>query len=502
MTKQDPYEIDGLERKKAHRFPWIRAGFFVGILALAIFPFTPIGERALRAVKRMMEARQPVAATDEDDIRRQAEAQLRAEYESRMAELEQQLASMHEASEADDQESEEEVLLPPINEHTTDVGGDVRKLRSDITLKTQVEIKQGDRAMEERHNDDAYMAAYTLSVRVPKASTTLDELETVSPGIGETLVGMDELLERAEVSRWFYQLYENKTERLKKKSTQLTELLSRHNFYDCETMLNMRHPETGRRVFLLQAEMDVVSDGSDGDRLPQMPDKIVNSTYYQPFTSYGWPKQTRTPNPMIAGWKKRIGNAKRELADSSTSAERKRWLRGRLDYLKRGVEDMKHRSFLIAEHDPFIVMPVNLITASGDPYAPRVGDYAVVIYDGVIYPTIVGDGGPSFKVGEASLRMARQLNERASPYSRPVSDLTVTYLVFPNSREKKKVPPDYAHWRERCGELLQEIGGLAEGVELFEWKDTLAPEAEPPEEEVEEKNDAEASADGEETPED
>src|SRR5690606_32803914 len=112
------------------------------------------------------------------------------------------------------------------------------------------------------------------------------------------------------------------------------------------------------------------------------------------------------------------------------------------------------------EYDPFIVIPVNLITASGDPFAPRVGDYAAVVYGSKIYPAIVGDGGPTFKVGEASLRMARELNPKASPYSRPVSDLKVSYVVFPNSREPRREPPDYVKWRDRCQALIDEIGGL------------------------------------------
>ena len=176
---------------------------------------------------------------------------------------------------------------------------------------------------------------------------------------------------------------------------------------------------------------------------------------------------------MVAGWERRIGNANRELAESGTTAERKTWLRNRIKYLKRGIEDMKYRSFLIAEYDPFIVIPVNLIKASGDPYAPKPGDYAVVVYGDKLYPSIVGDGGPTFKVGEASLRMAKQLNKNASPYSRPVSDLTVTYVVFPGSREKKKGPPDYDKWRDECGKLIDEIGGLGNGSELFRWENLL-----------------------------
>jgi hypothetical protein len=97
----------------------------------------------------------------------------------------------------------------------------------------------------------------------------------------------------------------------------------------------------------------------------------------------------------------------------------------------------------------------------------------VVIYDKKMYPVIVGDGGPTFKAGEASLRMAKEINPRATPYNRPVSDLKVTYLVFPNSRDEVRSAPDYEKWRKRCEELLGEIGGIGEGYSLHTWVDTF-----------------------------
>ena len=247
--------------------------------------------------------------------------------------------------------------------------------------------------------------------------------------------------------------------------------------YDCETILQFRTPG-GRPVFFMQAEMDVVSDGSDGDRLPTMPDEIVNSSYYQPYTSYGWPKKSETANPMVAGWEKRLAGGEKELADKATTAERKSWLKARIAFLKRGIADLKSRSFLIAEYDPFIVIPTNILN-SNDPFAPKPGDFAVVVHGTKLYPAIVGDGGPTFKVGEASLRMARELNPKASPYSRPVSDLKVSYLVFPGSRDAEKGPPDYEKWRQRCHELIAEVGGLGEGRELHLWQDLL-PKPVPP----------------------
>ena len=358
------------------------------------------------------------------------------------------------------------VLTPPD-------GTDIRKLSKGINLKVVFDSEEGGVASEERLDDEAYVAEYTLRVRLPRAATTIEELSKGNPDLGTLVPGLKDLLPKASVSAWYRQVYANKTARLKAKVGRLDELITRHNFYDCETMLNLRHEGTGRRVFLLQAEMDVVSDGSDGDRLAAMPDEIVNSTHYQPFTSYRWKKTGSTPNPMIAGWEQRIENANQELANPGTPAARKKWLNDRLKMLRTGIADMKAASFLIAEYDPFIVIPTNMVQDRRDPYAPNIGDFAVVIYQKTLYPAIVGDAGPTYKVGEASLRMAKEINANSSPYRRPVSDLTVTYLVFPRSADSPKRAPDYAHWRQRCQELLEEIGGLGEGIDLYEWRDLL-----------------------------
>ena len=179
---------------------------------------------------------------------------------------------------------------------------------------------------------------------------------------------------------------------------------------------------------------------------------------------------------MIAGWEKRIGNAREELGQPGTSDARKSWLGARIEMLETGIADMKFASFLIAEYDPFIVIPVNIVTDRRDPYAPNIGDFAIVLHGRTAYPAIVGDAGPSYKVGEASLRMAREINSNASPYSRPVSDLTVTYLVFPRSGDDPKGAPDFEHWQQRCEGLVAKIGGFGEGGQLHQWRDLLSEE--------------------------
>ncbi len=349
----------------------------------------------------------------------------------------------------------------------------IRSLSKGINLKVVFEAEEGELASMERDDGDSYLAEYSLKVRMPRPATSLSEVALTSPHLMELFPGLRDMIPQGKVSAWYRQLYANKSARIKSDIGRLSEILSRHNFYDCETILNLRSEATGQRLFMMQAEMDVVSDGSDGDRLPQMPDAIVNSTNYQPFTSYRWRKTGSTPNPMIAGWETRIGNAKKELEDPSVGKDRAAWLRNRMKMLEAGVADMKFASFLIAEYDPFIVIPTNIVKDRRDPYAPNIGDFAIVVHGRVAYPAIVGDAGPTYKVGEASLRMAREINANATPYSRPVSDLTVTYLVFPRSADDPKGAPDYERWRARCEELINKVGGLGEGVELHQWRDLL-----------------------------
>lgn len=479
MSKPDPHHIEGLDRQSKRGFPWLGASSLILAVGGVSFLFTPAGQRLFHEEKP--DAAGPVVTrADAEDIERQFEARHRQEVERLEAEFQQEREALKKqldeaAKRPGEQAADPE---PPLSAHTAQSGGDVRTLRSGIPFKSEVKVEKGGIASKERKDGDSYVAEYTLKLRLPEPSKTLEQLQTVNPKLGTLLPGLPAMMEKAAVSRWFFELYDNKTKRVRQDANRLNELLTKHNYYDCETILNLSHPQSGRKVFLLQAEMDVVSDGSDGDRLASMPDEIVNSTHYQPFTSYGWPKKTSTANPMVAGWEKRIEGANKELADSKTTAERKSWLRERIKYLKRGIEDMKARSFLIAEYDPFIVIPVNLLGAS-DPYAPKVGDYAVVVHGEKIYPAIVGDGGPTFKVGEASLRMAKEINRRASPYSRPESNLVVTYLVFPGSREETKGPPDYEKWRSRCEELLKDVGGVGPGVELHRWQNLL-PDAAPP----------------------
>ena len=104
------------------------------------------------------------------------------------------------------------------------------------------------------------------------------------------------------------------------------------------------------------------------------------------------------------------------------------------------------------------------------------GDYCVVAYQKMLYPAIVGDVGPSDLIGEASLRICKEINVKSTSENRPVSDLKVTYIVFPGTAEKYDTP-NLAHWHDRCEKLLGEIGGHA--GDLFTWEDLTKPKTPP-----------------------
>jgi hypothetical protein len=280
---------------------------------------------------------------------------------------------------------------------------------------------------------------------------------------------MPGLTESARVSPYFEKLYKNKIEYVRDRLNRLDLILSRHNFYDCETILELQDSETGRKALLMQGDMDLNTDGSDGDR--NFPVEATSTTF-QPQTSYRWPKLTERPNPFLPVYESKLASLKQELSLKGLSIERNRELKRSIDETNRVINDLRTRSFLISEADPSIVVPGFMLADDDNPFSPSIGDYAAVIYDGKIYPAIVGDAGPSSKMGEASARISREINPKTSAFNRAVSNIKVSYLIFPGTAEKPG-PPDVVRWREKCKELLNEIGGTT--PELHTWADIVPP---------------------------
>lgn len=348
---------------------------------------------------------------------------------------------------------------------------DTGKLFNGITLHSTVETIPGADATTERAEADSYVLDLKMQARVPSPNKTIEELAKISPQLPTLLPGLATMLPPDPVSPLYAQLYDTKVRMLREKLARLDLLLSRHNFFDCQTVLELQHPQTHRKALLLQADMDVDADGSDADRMPIGTGSPAN---FKPSTSYRWPKKTPAPNPYLAATEDGLKRAEAEFALSSTAPARKRDLRNMIAQLRSEIGTLKKSSFLIGAADPFIVVP-GAFMHGRDPVKP--GDYVLVIFGNSIYPAIVGDIGPNDKVGEASLRIAKEINTLSTPYNRPVSDLKVTYLIFPETADKPFGPPDLEKLQARCETLVKEIGGAS--VALHHWENIIPPSPTP-----------------------
>jgi hypothetical protein len=344
---------------------------------------------------------------------------------------------------------------------------DTAKLFNGITLHATVETPPGVDAATERSDPQSYVVELQLKAKLPAPNKTIEELARVSPQLPTLLPGLAAMVGPDSVSPFFGELYANKTRILRENLAHLDQLLSRHNFYDCQTVLQLAHPQSHRKALLLQADMDVDADGSDGDRVPE---GHGVSTNFKPFTSYRWGKKTAAINPYLPPTEEKLKRYEEEVGAKSTAADRKRELAGAIKQLRDEVGSLKKFSYLIGATDPYIVVP-GMFARVKD--GPKVGDYAVVVFADALYPALIGDIGPNDKVGEASLRIAKEINPLATPYNRPVSDLKVSYLIFPGTAEQPFGPPDLDKIQARCQTLVDEMGGSS--APLHHWENIIPP---------------------------
>jgi hypothetical protein len=346
---------------------------------------------------------------------------------------------------------------------------DTSRLFNGIQLETSFSTEPGGAATTEAASPSSYTLHLDLHVVVPRAVASQAGITALNPALPSLFPTLGQWLETAKISPLYERLYRHKIQSLQLNLPRLDQLLSRHDFFDCETILELQPPGSSRKVLWIQSDMDVDSDGSDSDRVP---DVDANSQTFQPLTSYKWPKRGTVPNPFAAQREARLEELQAGLLRATTAAQRQQ-ISDSIEAARWDITQLRLNSFLVAADDPYIVVPGSIIGQKGDPFSPAIGDYCAVVYGNVIYPAIVGDAGPGSKVGEASLRIAQQLNPLATSENRPVSALKISYLVFPGTAEHPFAPPDLAHWHDRVDALLKEAGGY--NGELFAWKDLTVP---------------------------
>jgi len=124
---------------------------------------------------------------------------------------------------------------------------DTAKLFNGVTVHAKVETHSGADATTERVDPESYVLDLKLQARLPSPNKTIEELAKVSPQLPALLPGLAAMLTPDPVSPLFAQLYETKVKGLRDNLVHLDELLSRHNFFDCQTVLQLQHPQSHRK---------------------------------------------------------------------------------------------------------------------------------------------------------------------------------------------------------------------------------------------------------------
>ncbi len=321
----------------------------------------------------------------------------------------------------------------------------------------------------------------TISIKRPEAVSDFKGLRELNPKLPVALAEIESLVEKGTVSKRFDLLFDEKAKYIQRQKT-LT-ALSNYNYYDCATIMDLVHPETGRRALLIQAGMDVVTDGSDPDRVGELEDyhTALTSDWFQPYTGYVWGRATKE-NPFASYYDKRIGELvelKAEVEKRNEELPIRAWRKvsevcqEEIDYLNRVKRNNQwglsnNPRSVVAALDPIIVLPRNWF---GKNSAINHGDYALVVYGDRVIPTMVAEAGPTYKIGEASLRLAWKINKEASGKQRAADAFSVSYVVFPGTRKATRSEPDLAEINQKVRSLAKEIGGLGKGAKYEAWED-------------------------------
>ncbi len=320
-----------------------------------------------------------------------------------------------------------------------------------------------------------------ITIKRPEAVSDFKGLRELNPKLPVALADIGSLVEKGTVSKRFDLLFDEKAKHIQRQKT--LSALSNYNYYDCATIMDLVHPETGRKALLIQAGMDVVTDGSDPDRAGGLEDyhAALTSDWFQPYTGYVWGRATKK-NPFAGYYDERISELvelKAEVEKRNLELPIRAWRKvmevyqEEIEYLERVKKNnswgLGHNPrSVVAALDPIIVLPRNWF---GKNAAIGHGDYALVVYGDRVIPTMVAEAGPTYKIGEASLKLAWKINKEASGKKRAADAFSVSYVVFPGTRKATRGEPDLSEINRKVRSLVEEIGGLGDGAKFEAWED-------------------------------
>ncbi len=185
-----------------------------------------------------------------------------------------------------------QLVVPP---HSRDTA----RMFNGVQLHSAFDAEPGRQASLERETPDSYALDLRFQIKIPTPARTAAELAHSAPTLAAALPKLPALLDHAEVSRFFFAIYQNKTDLLHQSLTHLDALLPRDIFYDTDTILELTDPDTHRKALLIQSDMDVDSDGSDPERLNVADPPPTPPSNPSPATSGPGapPRRTSSSNP-------------------------------------------------------------------------------------------------------------------------------------------------------------------------------------------------------------
>ena len=217
----------------------------------------------------------------------------------------------------------------------------VARLYNGLQVRSSFQAEAGRLASVERETAASYALDLQLAIKVPVPSRTATELAASAPLLAGLLPKLPALLESAAVSKFYYGIYQNKTDVLRQNLQRLDALLPRDTFYDTETILELEDPQSKRRALLLQTDMNVDADGSDPDRTLEID---VSDPTFAPLTSYRWPRRTAAPNPLLQVYQDRLSRLLAEAKTAVAQAEHRRHRRAQERALPDGTLQLVDRA--------------------------------------------------------------------------------------------------------------------------------------------------------------
>ena len=213
--------------------------------------------------------------------------------------------------------------------------------------------------------------------------------------------------------------------------------------------------------------MDVDADGSDADRLPEIDGDSAN---FKPFTSYRWKKRTPRPSPFLAPSEEKLARYEAEFAQKGLTMERNRDLRIGIQRVKAEVDSLKRLQLSHRGDRSLHRASRDLRSSKGRRESRGLRDRGV--WQQNCIPRSWATSGQATRWAKRLFGSRKRSIRLATPNNRPVSDLKVTYLIFPGTAETPFQPPDLEKIRARCEKLVQELGAST-SVPLYRWANLI-----------------------------